>query len=378
MKKYLSLLLVLVLALALAACNKDTNPPAEGGDETAEKLSICFVTSELGDHSFSDNSDLSLKQIAIDYDVEYVASQVSADGILNGVREAAQNGYDIVVFGGPNAEIDAMLAAEGKDYPDTLFYEYGVSDTYEASTENQITANFRACDSSFVGGLVAESVSTSKVCAFIGGQESVGLYEWMIGYVQGVYYNGGTTAYSWIGGESPWSDPAKAKELSMALYNNYNADVFWGCAGQSGDGCFAAVIDLRNSTGRNDIWGIGVDGDQYAMFADAEKEDYANVVLTSCVQMCCEPLRGIVETMLAGGEVETGLHTYGLADNACGIAENDFYKANVSQETLDAVANAKNEIVAGNMEVVSAWGMSTEDLNAFLETRTINYQLAEL
>ena len=383
MKKLLSALLLLAMMFACVSCGSEpaetVDPtPAETteGAETEDKtIKIVFVTAELGDHSFADNSDLSLQGIAKDYpSVEYSCSQVGADGLVNGVREAAQNGADIVVFGS-DVEVDAMVGEEGKDYPNTIFYEYGVSNTWEPKSDNPLCANFAACHSSYLGGIVANSVSQSKVCAYIGGQESIGLYEWMIGYVQGVYNTNGTTAYSWVAGSSPWSDPAKAKELSTALYNNYGADVFWGCAGQSGDGCFMAAIDLREKTGRDDIWGIGVDADQHAVFASADKEDLAEVVLTSCVQNCCEPLRGVVETLLAGEKVECGLHTYGIQDyNACGIAENDFFKANVSQETLDAVNKAKEQIISGEIEVVSAWGMTNADLDAFLEPRCINYQ----
>ncbi|MDO5137579.1 MAG: BMP family ABC transporter substrate-binding protein [Oscillospiraceae bacterium] len=387
MKKFISLLLVLVLAFALAACGEkpseeDTTPtpaPAEDEPVVEEPVSVCLIVSALGDNSFADASDRSMKEYVQKYGIEYFCTQVGANGdMLTATREAAQNGYDIVCVQ-YDAEVLAMVEEEAKDYPDTLFYLFSARAGSDAGDQDNIVAGFfRSCESSYVGGLVAGAMSETKKCAFIGGQENVGLYDWMLGYVQGVERAGSNTVYAWINGDNPWSDPAKAKELSRSLRNNYEADMFWGCAGQSGDGVFQAVIEMREENPDTTLWALGVDADQYAVFAANDKEDVAEVILTSCMKNPVGPVAGFIETLQAGGKVQGGLITCGIKDGACGIAENDFYKANASAEAQALVETAKDEIKTDKAEIVTAYGLSIDDLNAFLEAHTINYQAANM
>ena len=389
MKKFISLLLVLVLAFALAACGEkpseeDTTPaptpaPAEDEPVAEEPVSVCLIVSALGDNSFADASDRSMKEYVQKYGIEYFCTQVGANGdMLTATREAAQNGYDIVCVQ-YDAEVLAMVEEEAKDYPDTLFYLFSARAGSDAGDQDNIVAGFfRSCESSYVGGLVAGAMSETKKCAFIGGQENVGLYDWMLGYVQGVERAGSNTVYAWINGDNPWSDPAKAKELSRSLRNNYEADMFWGCAGQSGDGVFQAVIEMREENPDTTLWALGVDADQYAVFAANDKEDVAEVILTSCMKNPVGPVAGFIETLQAGGKVQGGLITCGIKDGACGIAENDFYKANASAEAQALVETAKDEIKTDKAEIVTAYGLSIDELNAFLEAHTINYQAANM
>ena len=385
MKKFLSMLLVLVLAFALVACGsapaeENTAPENEGTETTPEpedKVSVCFITEALGDNSFADASDRSLKEYVDTYGIEYFCTQVGAGGDqITATREAAQNGCDIVAVG-YSADVLAMVQAEAKDYPNTLFYLFSAkADTEVEGLDNVVAGFFRSCESSYVGGLVAGAMSETGKCAFVGGQENVGLYDWMIGYVQGVERAGSISVYSWINGENPWSDPAKAKELAKSLKNNYDADMFWGCAGQSGDGVFQAVIEFREENPDQTLWALGVDADQYAVFEANDKEDVAEVILTSCMKNPVGPVAGFIETLQAGGKIQGGKITCGIKDGACGIAENDFYKANASAEAQQLVETAKEEIKNDQAEIVTAYGLSIEDLNAFLEAHTLNYQAA--
>ena len=387
MKKFLSMLLVLVLAFALVACGsapaeENTAPENEGTETTPEpedKVSVCFITEALGDNSFADASDRSLKEYVDTYGIEYFCTQVGAGGDqITATREAAQNGYDIVAVG-YSADVLAMVQAEAKDYPNTLFYLFSAkADTEVEGLDNVVAGFFRSCESSYVGGLVAGAMSETGKCAFVGGQENVGLYDWMIGYVQGVERAGSISVYSWINGENPWSDPAKAKELSRSLKNNYDADMFWGCAGQSGDGVFQAVIEFREENPDQTLWALGVDADQYAVFEANDKEDVAEVILTSCMKNPVGPVAGFIETLQAGGKIQGGKITCGIKDGACGIAENDFYKANASAEAQQLVETAKDEIKNDQAEIVTAYGLSIEDLNTFLEAHTLNYQAANM
>ena len=85
MKKFISLLLVLVLAFALVACGsqpeaeaptpapaENTDPqPEQNTEPEADPVSVCFIITALGDNSFADASDRSLKEYVDTYGIEY-------------------------------------------------------------------------------------------------------------------------------------------------------------------------------------------------------------------------------------------------------------------------------------------------------------------
>ena len=376
MKKFLTLLLILALSLSLVACGGgETGGETEGeGEASNADIRVCYVAAALGDNSFADSCDRGLKEAEADFGITYDCKQVGDDGVLNGVREAAQNGYDIVVSG-YSADVRAMLDTEAKDYPDTIFFMYDCTDTSYEAPDNVLAVVFSANESDFVCGAIAAKMSTSKVTGWVGGQENTGLYDFLVGWVEGVKYADDTaaTAYSWVAGSSPWSDPAKAKELTKALHNNYGADIMHGVAGQSGDGVIEAVLELRDETGNDAIWDIGVDSDQYAVFMANEKEDKAEVILTSSIKPCAKPVYDLVATLVAGETPVTGNQVYGIAEGAAGAADNDYYQANASEEAKAIAAQITADVLAGTLEVTSAYGLSLEELNAIFAATTVNF-----
>jgi basic membrane protein A len=383
MKKFLSLLLVLVLAFALVACGSKNETPSggneggettpSGGEETASPLRVCYVASALGDNSFADSCDNGLKEAQRDFGIVYDCQQVGEDGIVNGVREAAQNGYDIVVSG-YGSDVRALLDAESKDYPETIFFLYDNTDTSYEPNDNVLAVVFSANESDFVCGAIAAAQSVSKVTGWVGGQENTGLYDFLVGWVEGVKYADETasTAYSWVAGSSPWSDPAKAKELTKALYNNYKADIMHGVAGQSGDGVIEAVVELREG-GDNTVWDIGVDSDQYAVFMANGKEETAEVILTSALKKVAQPVYDLVGALTEGKTVALGTQIYGIAEGAAGAADNENFQANANADAKAIASKITEDVLAGNLKVSSAYGMSLDELNALFEATTVNY-----
>ena len=379
MKKFLSLMLVLVLAFALVACGGGETEPAGGNDEPTggesevAALRVCYVVSALGDNSFADSCDNGLKEAQADFGITYDCQQVGEDGVVNGVREAAQSGYDIVVAG-YSSDVRALLDEESMDYPDTTFFLYDCTDTGYEPNGNILAVVFGANESDFVCGAIAACQSTTKVTGWVGGQENTGLYDFLVGWVEGVKYADETasTAYSWVAGNSPWSDPARAKELTKALYNNYKADIMHGVAGQSGDGVIEAVLELREA-GDDTVWDIGVDSDQYAVFLSHDKEDKAEVILTSALKKVAQPVYDLVKTINEGGTPVLGTRLYGIAEGAAGCADNDFFKANANADALAIADKITQDVLSGALTVDSAYGKSLDELNKIFADTTVNF-----
>jgi basic membrane protein A len=337
-----------------------------------------LVVAALGDNSFSDSADNGLKEAARDYGIKYDCQQVGDDGIVNGIREAAQNGYDIVVAG-YDSDRRALLEEESMDYPDTIFFLYDNGDTEWVPNDNVLAVIFKANESDFVCGAIAAKQSTSKVTGWVGGQEYTSLYDFLVGWVEGVKYADETasTAYSWVAGSSPWSDPAKAKELTKALYNNYKADIMHGVAGQSGDGVIEAVVELREA-GDDTVWDIGVDSDQYAVFMANEKEDKAEVILTSSMKKVGKPVYDLVGTILDGKTPVLGNQTYGIAEGASGCADNDYFRSVANADALAIADKITSDVLSGALVVDSAYGMSLEELATLFQATTLNYAAINL
>ena len=404
MKRIVSVILLIMMMLAVASCgatgvmdipgqdgaamtqsdmqqDKEGEPSdnADTGKEESEiveiddRLSVCLVVANLGDNSFNDSCDAGLKEAERDFGIRYDCQQVGEDGLVNGVREAAQNGYDIVVTG-YNSDKRAMLDEESLDYPDTIFFMYDNGDTEYVPNKNVLAVIFKANESDFVCGAIAAKQSESKITGWIGGQEYTSLYDFLVGWVEGVCYADpkATTAYAWVAGESPWSDPAKAKELTRMLHMNFGTDVIHGVAGQSGDGVIEAVLELREA-GNSSMWDIGVDSDQYAVFMANGKEDKAGVILTSSLKKVAKPVYDLVKTIVNGDAPVLGNQTYGIAEGAAGCADNDFFRANANAEAQAIADKITNDVLAGKLTVSTAYGMSLEDLTALFEKTTVNY-----
>lgn len=383
MKRLFAMILILILCLSVAACG--TTPAAEPEPATPapadtpadtpadepqgvdpKSISVCFVCEALGDNSFNDRSHNSNLASAEKYGIEYHCTQTGAGGdTLVAVREAAQNGYDIVTSF-YSAELRAMLEEEAPDYPDTLFFMFTAPMDYEPPCDNIVACYYRNCEAAYLGGVVAGSESKSGLVSFIGGQELINIHDWQCGYLEGVEAGGANTVYAFIGGDNPFNDPAKAKEIAYSLYNNYGVDIQFCCASQSGDGMFECIKELREAKGTKDFWAIGVDSDQYTVFAANDKMDTAEVILTSCMKNPMAPMNGFIETLLAGEKIPGGHLTRGIKDDACGIAENDFFKANASEKTLKLIEQQKEAIKNDEIVVSTSYGLSAEDLAAFL------------
>ena len=379
MKKLLALILVLAFSFALVSCGNNNTAPVddnagEQSEEPAKKIRVCFVASYLGDNSFSDECARGLREAEADFGIELDIQQVGDDGVINGVREAAQSGYDMVCCE-YKADLKAMLDRESLSYPDTIFYMFDCGDTDYVPNANILSICFANNECDFVTGAVAGVESTSKVTGWIGGEENSTLYDFLVGWTSGVQYADpdATTAYSWIAGNDPWNDPAKAKEIAMSFFNNYGCDIFHGVAGQSGDGVFVAVNELRDA-GNEGIWAIGVDTDQYAIFANADKQETADTILTSAVKHVAKPAYDVIGVLVNGGTPELGNRTVGIAEGVVGAADNEFFRANASQEAQDILDQINADILSGKLEVEHGYGLSIEELTAILSTHTINYQ----
>ena len=113
------------------------------------------------------------------------------------------------------------------------------------------------------------------------------------------------------------------------------ADIIFHAAGLTGLGAIQAARE-------NGVLAIGVDVDQNNVAPDT--------VITSAVKKIPESVYVVLESV-ANGTFEGGTHTYGLAEDATGIAPYHSFDDVIPQEVKDAVDAAREAVLSGEIQI---------------------------
>ena len=344
MKKILALMLVLCMVFALCACGS-SEPAAEDTAETpaedaaaeeapaeeeaapAEKVRIGMVTDVGGvnDQSFNQTSWEGLQALDPEaFEVNYLASKTDADYQTN-INTFIDEGYDLIICVGYMLADATREAAEAN--PDQLF---AIIDDSTIDLPNVACLMFAQEQASYLVGLVAGSVTESKIVGYVQGMVSDSMNLFGIGYITGVLeacpdaqvlqYN--VNNFGDIAGGS-----TAAKDMITK-----GADVIYHAAGGSGIG----VISACDEEG---IWAIGVDTDQASLAPDH--------VLTSAMKRVDVASQDISKAV-AEGNFTAGVHMYDLSNGGVDLAPT---RDHIPAEVLETVEAAKTAIINGEKSV---------------------------
>ncbi len=341
MKKILALLLALCMVFALCACGssepaaEDAAPaedaaaeaPAEEEAAPAEKVRIGMVTDVGGvnDQSFNQTSWEGLQALDPEvFEVNYLESKTDADYQTN-INTFIDEGYDLIICVGYMLADATREAAEAN--PDQLF---AIIDDSTIDLPNVACLMFAQEQASYLVGLVAGSVTESKVVGYVQGMVSDSMNLFGIGYITGVLeacpdaqilqYN--VNNFGDIAGGS-----TAAKDMITK-----GADVIYHAAGGSGIG----VISACDEEG---IWAIGVDTDQASLAPDH--------VLTSAMKRVDVASQDISKAV-AEGNFTAGVHMYDLSNGGVDLAPT---RDHIPAEVLEVVEAAKTAIINGEKSV---------------------------
>ena len=344
MKKILALMLVLCMVFALCACGS-SEPAAEDTAETpaedaaaeeapaeeeaapAEKVRIGMVTDVGGvnDQSFNQTSWEGLQALDPEvFEVNYLESKTDADYQTN-INTFIDEGYDLIICVGYMLADATREAAEAN--PDQLF---AIIDDSTIDLPNVACLMFAQEQASYLVGLVAGSVTESKIVGYVQGMVSDSMNLFGIGYITGVLeacpdaqvlqYN--VNNFGDIAGGS-----TAAKDMITK-----GADVIYHAAGGSGIG----VISACDEEG---IWAIGVDTDQASLAPDH--------VLTSAMKRVDVASQDISKAV-AEGNFTAGVHMYDLSNGGVDLAPT---RDHIPAEVLEVVEAAKTAIINGEKSV---------------------------
>jgi len=250
------------------------------------------------------------------------------------LRRFAEAGANPIVTTG--FAIASILGDVAPDYPDTKFVN--IDGFLQDIPENVQMISFQEHQGSYLVGMMAAMASETGTVGFIGGMDVPLIRHFGCGYAQGAKsVDPDTEVIANMTGTTPtaWNDPVKGSELARAQISQ-GADVIYAAAGGTGVGVLQTAAD-------EDILSIGVDSNQNHL--------HPGKVLTSMLKRVDV---AVYNAMEAGEDLETGSSTVlGLAENGVGVAMDENNEQLVSEEMMTAVEAARQEIIDGDLDVVS-------------------------
>jgi len=362
MRKFSFLLVVMLVFL--------TAFTAFAQDEPLRVVSV--INGTLGDKSFFDSAQRGMDAIADEYDIETDTVELGIDpanwepGLLDVMSDT--DSYDILIAG--TFQMIDFMAANVHNYPDKLFmfYDapmpYGNMDVCVEGCANVYSMTYAQNQGSFLAGVYAAAITTSMmeganddpIIGAVGGQQIPVIDDFIVGYEQGACLVN-PESQSIVQYAGSWNDPARGKEITLAMYEQ-GADIVFQVAGGTGVGVFEAAQEQ----GR---YAIGVDSDQAVIVAETDP-DQAERILTSMLKNVDNSIFRAI-TLHLDGELPYGSsESLGIPEGGVGLAKNEFYDMATSDDIKAMVEAAEAAVVAGDIEVQTVF--TSEDMMAAVGT----------
>lgn len=385
MKQSSKFMLVATLAssLILAACAQPAAAPAQppavpqptqapaAAEKPAEpapatKLRAKLVLNgTLGDKSFFDSAQrgMDLMKNELGWETKTIECTYDRNKWLPCLEDAAAtDDYDILIAG--TFDMSDYISQVAPKYPNKKFWMFDAGPDYEGKSggcsnkcENVYTVLFRQNEGSYLLGVLAANMLKSKALpnvkddskiGIIGGMDIPVINDFIVGFKQGMKDAGVDpemhTIVQYVGGDNPWNNPAKGKEIALSMFNQ-GAAVVWGVAGNSGSGAFEAAVEAKAYT-------FGVDSDQYFTIADpAQRATIVTSMLKNVDQGLFRAAKLHLEGKLGYGAPEP----VGVAADAVGVAVNENTQKLLSGDILKAAQDAAQAVKDGKVTVDTAF-----------------------
>jgi basic membrane protein A len=256
------------------------------------------------------------------------------------LEAAAKDGAEIVVAIG--FEFNDMLPEVAPNYPDTKFLVID-SCPFDKLKPNIFCSVFREWEASFLTGVEAAlTTKTGKVGA-ISALDIPFLHRYTDGFIQGAKHVKPDVEVSptlWVGGNNPFSDPARGQQRAAAMVAENTDRVLAAGAGSNG-GIFKAMEDLPGAMA------FGVDVNQ-CLQAPGVVMDNVEKKTDVAVELAVKGIKGGNQPQIVAlGLSEGGMALTGLADN---VAESKCTIADYP-EVIAKVKEIRDQIVSGALKL---------------------------
>lgn len=331
---------------------------------------VSVVNGTLGDKSFFDSAQRGMDAIADEYDIEIDTVELGIDpanwepGLLDVMADT--DSYDILIAG--TFQMIDFLAANAHSYPDKLFMFYDAPMPYDnpdvcvEGCANVYSMTYAQNEGSFLAGVYAAAMSQSgidgmndaPIIGAVGGQQIPVIDDFIVGYEQGACLVN-PESQNIVQYAGSWNDPARGKEIALAMYEQ-DADIVFQVAGGTGVGVFEAAHEQGH-------FALGVDSDQATIVAETDP-DQAERILTSMMKNVDNSIFRAVTLHLEGELPYGSAESLGIPEGGVGLAKNEFYDASTPDDIKDMVAAAEEAVVSGDIEVVTVFAEEPAQVGA--------------
>jgi basic membrane protein A len=358
MARYKVLILLLVLSVIVGASSVVT-----AQDETL-RITL-FINGTLGDKSFFDSAQRGLDNLLDDdFNIEVNTIETSTDPSTwePGIDDALSDtdNYDIFIAG--TFQTIEYVAERSHLYPDKTLIFFDAPMPYEDpeicvdACANVYSIGYSQNEGSFLAGVYAGAMTISGLAGFnddpiiasIGGQDIPIINDFVVAYEQGAcLVNPESVNISqYVSGSDGWNNPARAKEISLAVFEQ-GADIVFNVAGGSGPGMFEAALE-------QDHYAIGVDSDQAALYVDSNP-DLAERILTSMEKRVDNSLYRAIELYLAD-ELPVGtFEVLGIETGGVELSDNEIYQDATPDNIKELVTAVEEAVVSGDITVTTVF-----------------------
>jgi basic membrane protein A len=360
MKKFISLATALLMAVMLAACGGPAEPAGRGeegngGDEPMKM--VLLVNGLLGDLAWFDSSKWGFELIGEKYGgaVELNVIEMTYDESKYQpiVEEVCNDGYDIIVAGSWSMLSYIEDAARG--YPKQKFWFFDEPFDYSGGEfGNVYSMTYRQNEGTYLTGIVAAMLTATGTVGFVGGEDGTVINDFLLGYMDGVK-SVNPACRVLVSYTNSWEDAAAGKEMALAQFNA-GADIILQAASQAGLGVFEAAKETAN-------YAIGSDTDQAQLYQSTDPQK-ARLIITSIIKDIGASLLQAYEREVAG-TLPYGAHeALGLKEKGVGLAFNDIFAGYADDALTAAVQEAAGKIQNGEIDVLTAYGKSADEIAA--------------
>ena len=346
--KFLSILgLLAITALVLTSCAPAAEEAPVSEEGTLKVINL--INGVLGDKSFFDSAERGVKKASEEFDIEYKTIELGIDPAAweAGLEDAAENEeYDVFILG--TWQMTEFLEKIAHKYPDNYFFIYDAPvnpENCEEGCTNVYGIAYKQNEGSYLAGLYAGLMTETGIVGAVGGQDIPVINDFIVGYEQGVLSVDADYQVI-VNYADSWNDPAKGKELALAMYQQ-GADYVFQIAGGTGVGVFQAAQEVGK-------YAIGVDSDQ-ALIIEETNPEQAAVIPTSMMKNVDNSLYRGLKMHLEGTLPYGTAESLGVAEGGVGLAKNKFYEEMTPQDVLDVIAQAEQDLIDGKIDVATAF-----------------------
>ncbi|MFF3371353.1 BMP family protein [Streptomyces sp. NPDC002680] len=348
--------------IALTACG------GSGGDDSGASSSgkpriKLVLNGGLGDKSFFDSAYAGLQKAEKDLGYELKVVELGSDRTKwePGFEDAASaDDYDILAAG--TFDVTDYIGKLAPEFPDKKFWVFDAPVDYSGKNgacsnkcENVYSVTFKQNEGGYLAGFLAEKLVAAKALkgteslkkvGVMGGVKIPLIEDFVVGFKSGFQAAGGKNSdvlVQYVGGDKPFGDPAKGKEISTAMYGQ-GAALVWPVAGLSGLGTFESAVSAQR-------YAFGVDSDQYQTLTDQAQKD---IVVTSILKNVGNALYEAAQNDQKGSLKYGSVSTVGLTEDAVGYVNDDHFKELVPEKIRTELQEAADEVKSGSVTVPSA------------------------